>query len=426
MGEIRNYIKLILIGVAILVTVTMIISATGCDILPPPASAIKPPQYINASSGEVEDPKAIARRFLTPGTYFSYPTHPRNADAVWEVDIDGDGRAELLTLYRGRDLKNNGVEVFGVFILKQDENHEWQIFGEQQYTANIVALDWADVRDITGDNYPELLIGWNIGYRIGSNLDIYSLKEEDKPRLISSIKYSEIVGIEDRRGINNEIKPVLMMYLFDEEMYESENEGRKDEYFHILQWDYKEWMGGGLVEADDFYASYYVNVIEDLKESLERYSNNYYQWYILALAQLRSGKPMDALESVGKVLEITQRYINRHGERTVKEVFKYQKKARILKAAAYIKMGKYHESIIESNYVLGNYDIDDKELAQIYLNLGYAYAGLKQYEMAGTYFNKSCETAETVYKEGTALYLLNSYKAKKQLEYIKPFLTSSH
>jgi len=83
-------------------------------------------------------------------------------------------------------------------------------------------------------NYPELLIGWNIGYRIGSNLDIYSLKEEDKPRLISSIKYSEIVGIEDRRGINNEIKPVLMMYLFDEEMYESENEGRKDEYFpHI-------------------------------------------------------------------------------------------------------------------------------------------------------------------------------------------------
>jgi len=63
MGEIRNYIKLILIGVAILVTVTMIISATGCDILPPPASAIKPPQYINASSGEVEDPKAIARRF---------------------------------------------------------------------------------------------------------------------------------------------------------------------------------------------------------------------------------------------------------------------------------------------------------------------------------------------------------------------------
>jgi len=63
-------------------------------------------------------------------------------------------------------------------------------------------------------------------------------------------------------------------------------------------------------------------------------------------------------------------------------------------------MGKYHESIIESNYVLGNYDIDDKELAQIYLNLGYAYAGLKQYEMAGTYFNKSCETAETVYKRG--------------------------
>jgi len=70
MGEIRNYIKLILIGVAILVTVTMIISATGCDILPPPASAIKPPQYINASSGEVEDPKAIARRFLTPGRIF--------------------------------------------------------------------------------------------------------------------------------------------------------------------------------------------------------------------------------------------------------------------------------------------------------------------------------------------------------------------
>ncbi|GAE88726.1 VCBS repeat-containing protein [Acetivibrio straminisolvens] len=425
MGGIHTTAKLILIGIVFLFAAAIMISTTGCDILPPPASAIKPPQYANMTSGEVENSKAIARRFLAPGTQFSYPVNPKNADAVWEIDIDGDGRTELLALYRGRDLKNNGVEVFGVFILKQDKNREWQIFWQQQYTASIVTLDWADVRDITGDNYPELLIGWNMGYRLGSNLDIYSLKEEVEPKLISSIKYSEIVGIEDRRGVNNEIKPVLMMYLFDEEMYESESEGRRDEYFCILQWDHKEWMEGGLVEADDFYSSYYVGIIEDLKKSLERYRNDYYRWYVLAIAQLRSGKPLEALKSIDTALEITQRYIDRHGAKTIKEVHKYQKKAKILKAQAYIKIGKYYESIIESNFALENYSVDIDELLQIYLNLGYAYTGLKQYGTASMYFNKSCQMAEAAYKEGTALYLLYSYKAKKELEYIKPFLTSS-
>ncbi|HHV28472.1 MAG TPA: hypothetical protein GXX73_02495 [Clostridium sp.] len=425
MDRMHTTVKLILAGTMILFAFTIIISATSCDILPPPASAIKPPQYINVSAGGVEDPKAIARRFLAPGTQFSYPVHPKNADAVREIDIDGDGQAELVALYRGRDLKNNGVEVFGVFILKQDKNNEWQIFWEQQYTANIVTLDLADIRDITGDNYPELLIGWNIGYRLGSNLDIYSLKEELQPKLISSIKYSEIVGIEDRKGVNSEIKPVLIMYLFDEEMYESENDGRRDEYLCMLQWNHMEWMESGLIEADDFYAYYYVDIIEDLKKSLEGYRNNYYQWYILAKAQVRSGKPLEALESIDNALEITQRYIDRHGASTIKEVFKYQKRAKILKAEAYIKTGKYHESIIESNYALENYDVENEDLVNIYLNLGNAYIGLKQYGTANMYLNKSCEMAETAYKEGTALYLLNSYKAKKELEYIKPFLTSS-
>ncbi|HOM02216.1 MAG TPA: hypothetical protein PLH43_05240 [Acetivibrio sp.] len=425
MGRIHTSIKLMLTSAIIIFAVAITVLVTGCDILPPPASAIKPPQYINVSSGEVEDPKAVARRFLAPGTQFSYSLQPKNADAVREIDIDGDGRTELLALYRGRDLKDNGAEVFGVFILKQDKNSDWQIFWQKQYTSNIVSLDLADVRDITGDNYPELLIGWNIGYRLGSNLDIYSLKEEGEPKLISNLKYSEFVGIEDRRGINNEIKPVLMLYLFDEEMYESESEGRKDEYFCILQWEHKEWMGSGLIEVDDFYAGYYENIIEELKKNLQGYRNDYYRWYVLAKAQMRSGKPLDALESIDNALEITQKYIDRHGDKTVREVIKYQKKSKILKAEAYAKIGKYHESIIESNYAMANYGLDDEELVEVYLNLGYAYIGLKQYETAGLFLEKSCEIAETAYKEGTALYLLNSYKAKKELEYIKPFLTSS-
>lgn len=417
--------KLILIGTLIIFMITIIISATGCDILPPPASVIKPPQHANASSNEVEDPKAVARRFLIPGTQFSYPIHPKNANAVREIDIDRDGQTELLALYRGRDLKNNGAEVFGVFILKQDTNKEWQIYWQHQYTANIVALDWADVRDITGDSYPELLIGWNIGYRLGSNLDIYSLKNEAEPTLIGSIKYSEIVAIEDKKGANNEVKPLLVMYLFDDEMYESENEGRRDEYLHILRWNHADWMESGLVEADDAYAPYCGSIIEELKNSLAGYRNNYYGWYILAMAQLRSGKPMDALDSIDNTLEITQRYINRHGANTIGEVIKYQRRAKILKAEAYNKAGKYHESIIESNYALENYDIDTDELVKIYLNLGQAYIGLKQYGTANMYLNKSCEVAEIANKQGTALYILNSYKAKKELEYIKPFLTLS-
>jgi len=138
--------------------------------------------------------------------------------------------------------------------------------------------------------------------------------------------------------------------------------------------DYKEWMGGGLVEADDFYASYYVNVIEDLKESLERYSNNYYQWYILALAQLRSGSH-GCTRICRQSFGITQRYINRHGERTVKEFLNIRKKQEYSKRQ---HISKWKISW-EHNWIqlcAGQLWYWWQELAQIYLNLGYAYAAL--------------------------------------------------
>lgn len=418
MNAIKNTIsKMILLTFV----VTIIMTITGCKILPPPSSAIKPPKYTKNLSDDIEDSKAIARRFLIPGTQFAYPIHPQNTDAVRKIDIEGDGLRELLVLYRGRDLKNNGTEVFGVFILKQKKNEQWHIFWQHQYTVNIVALDWAEVRDITGDSYPELLLGWSIGYRLGSNLDIFSLKHKPEPQLISSIKYGEIVSIEDKKVTNNETRSVFKLYLFDEERYKPENEEENDELLHVLRWNESEWIKPGLVPAEEVYPAYYKDIIKSLQRSLEGYWNNYYEWYFLADAQLKSGKYNDAITSIDKALEVIQDHINRHGP--IEDAILYQKKSRILKAEAYIKSGLYHEAIVDLDSIRKKYDNTYEDLRKIYLNYGRAYIGLGQYGTAKDTLEKSCKIAELVYPKESALYIINTYMAKKELDYIKP-LTS--
>lgn len=124
MNTINTMIKrnrMILKYILTAVVVTLLLTITGCNVLPPPAGAIKPPQYSNDVNHSGEDAKAIARRFLIPGTQFAYPIHPKNEDAVKEIDIEGDGQREIIALYRGREINNNNNEVFGVFILKQEK-----------------------------------------------------------------------------------------------------------------------------------------------------------------------------------------------------------------------------------------------------------------------------------------------------------------
>ncbi len=417
--------KMIFKYILVAVLTILLFAISGCDVLPPPAGAIKPPQYSNDANSSGEDAKAIARRFLIPGTQFAYPIHPRNKDAVTEIDIDGDGQKEIVALYRGREINNNNNEVFGVFILKQDENHEWKIFWQYQYDASIIALDWGEVRDISGDGYPELLLGWSIGYRLGNNLDIFSLANKPEPELVSSIKYSKIMDIEDRRGHNNEVRPVFVMYLFDPDMFDSSDEGRRAELLKILRWGQTDSTEQGLVPAKDVYSIYYEDTIEEMQKSLANYWNDLRKWYVLADAQVKSGKSNDALTSIENALKVVQNFINRriYDKNAVDDLLVYKRKFDILKAEAYIELGMYSEAISELNKISDSYQEDDEELVKVYLDLGRAYIGINQFGNASIYLNKSCEMAELLYEKGSALYIMNSYPAKVELQYIKPFIS---
>lgn len=428
MNTINTMIKrnrMILKYILTAVVVTLLLTITGCNVLPPPAGAIKPPQYSNDVNHSGEDAKAIARRFLIPGTQFAYPIHPKNEDAVKEIDIEGDGQREIIALYRGREINNNNNEVFGVFILKQGENQEWNIFWQYQYDASIIALDWGEVRDISGDGYPELLLGWSIGYRMGSNLDIFSLVDKFEPKLVSSIKYSEIMRIEDRKGNNNEIRPIFAIYLYDEDMFDSTDEGRRAELLKILRWGQFDSTEQGLIPAKDVYGVYYTDTIEEMQTSLAIYWNDFRRWYVLADAQIKCGKFNDALTSIENALNVVQSFIDRrtYDKNSIDDLLMYQRKFKILRTEAYIELGMYYEAIHELNKISDTYNGENEELVKVYLNLGRAYIGVNQYGNASLYLNKSSEMAELLYGKGSALYIINSYPAKTELQYIKPFIS---
>ncbi|MFZ5990080.1 MAG: hypothetical protein ACOYWZ_23535 [Bacillota bacterium] len=399
----------------------ILFTITGCEILPPPASAIKPPQYSKFSLDGIDDPKAIARRFLLPGTQFAYPINPRGKDAVHVIDLEGDGRSELLVLYRGVDSKN-GSEQHGVFILKEGKDGRWGRYWESPQVTNIIAMDWADVIDITGDGRKELLLGWSLGFEVGSHLEIYSLKAKPEPRRISRIKYDEL-EIRDLPGAENERIPEFIVRIRDRER---EGEARQ-ELRYILRWSES---SRGLVPAEDVYPMYYKGIVEELELKVSGYEREYYDWYILADAQLKAGLPGDAINSSKKALELIDKYVERIG--TEKNIEMYRTKVIIILGEAYIKAGKYLEGkAILDNIYIGYRSSDSKtrkysseDFSRVCLYLGRAFIGIGEYENAKNRLGEALKIIEALYPKDIKreLYILNSYAALKELEYIEPFL----
>lgn len=375
----------VMINVLIISTI-----ATGCNSLPPARSLIKPPKYLQIATEESDDIKLIAKGFLPEGTKFLYPIHPNGADAVQFSDIEGDGQEEILITYKGYEL----TSVSGAIVLKK-ENNEWQEIWHDKNEVNVLGLDWAKFIDINEDKVSELMLGWNLGFEVGYNLNIISFK--DTPQNVSSIKYHEM-DIDNISGTENERRPEIVLTRKDADQREITVPPL------ILRW-----VDDGLVPAEDAYYSYYKESINILKEGMGIYDRNFINWYNMSEMLIRSKRSHEAIDAVDRALKI----IPEHYE-------KYRIKLEIYKAEALIHEWKYHEGkdILDSIILRdanGQVNCTNDELAAVYLNLGRAYMGFRDYKTAMTMYNESYNIIKSDYNEGTELFILNSYVLKKEM-----------
>ncbi|MEN2776184.1 hypothetical protein ABCY62_14240 [Acetivibrio clariflavus] len=377
--------------VRVIIGVFIISVLTGCNSLPPTRSLIKPPKYSQNESENSDDIKLIAKNFLPEGTKFLYPVHPNGSDAVQLVDIEGDGQYEILITYKGYELSSAS----GAIILKK-ENNEWREFWHNRNSLNVLGLDWAKFIDIDDDNVVELLLGWNLGFEVGCILNIISFKG-DVPKKVSSIQYNEM-DIVNLSGADNEKKPEIALTIKEAD--------QKDIFVPPL---ILRWVDDGLVPADDVYYIYYRDSIDNLKQSIGMYERNFIDWYNLAEMLIRAKRPLEAIDAVDKALKIISGPYER-----------YRVKLGIYKAEALIYQWKY----FEAKYILDSIILRDlnnevkcteDEMAAVYLNLGRVYMGLKDYKNARKMFVESNEELKKKYKEGTELFILNSYALKKEM-----------
>lgn len=367
---------------------------TGCDLLPAPGSIIGPPYYSQIATSSAEDIKIIAEKFLPQGTKFLYPTHPNGADAIQLVDIESDGQDEMLVTYKDNESGNG----FGAIVLK-NRHGEWQNIWHEDYKINIIGLDWAQFIDITDDKIPELLLGWNLGFEAGYNLDIISFK--GTPKKVSNIKYNEM-ALTNLSGSENERKPEFIITRKDDDQLDDNVPPL------VLRW-----YDNGLVPAKDVYPIYHKERIKALQERNRLYDRNFLDWYYLTEMLVRSDRSLEALESANRALNI----IPSHYE-------KYRVKLETYKAEALIQAEKYVEGKNLLNDIIYKDDINQisctqDELAEVYLNLGRAYKGLKDYKTAKIKYSQSYNIIKSTYEEWSEYFIMNSFTVKREMDQLE-------
>jgi hypothetical protein len=257
-----------------IIYIALISLTAGCNSLPTTRSLIKPPKYTQFDIENSDDIKLIAKSFLPEGTKFLYPIHPNGADAVQLADIEGDGENEILITYKGYELSSAS----GAIVLKK-ENNEWREIWHDTNLMNVLGLDWAKFIDINGDNVQELLLGWNLGFEVGYNLNIISFKD-DVPKKVSSIKYNEM-DVVNISGAENENQPEIVLTIKEED--------QRDIFVPPLV---LRWVDDGLVPAEDAYFSYYRDIINVIKEETGIYERNFINWYNLPTCLHLLNKPV--------------------------------------------------------------------------------------------------------------------------------------
>lgn len=166
-----------------LIIILMIISLTGCSLPTAPSNLIKPPYEDEASiklKQTIENLLPAEARLTIPASQNG------NSKAFFEVDINEDDSKEIIAFYK---LGNEGFR-HGFMVLTLDNNESWVEIGRVDEYAEDIA--YVDFTDLTGDNLPELLVGWSGGGSgLNNELAIFTFNNKELVQL-NSIAYSHL------------------------------------------------------------------------------------------------------------------------------------------------------------------------------------------------------------------------------------------
>ncbi|HYE81906.1 MAG TPA: tetratricopeptide repeat protein [Clostridia bacterium] len=184
--------------------IVIFISLSGCETLPAPSRMVKAPEAVKqiVKDNNVED---IILKLLPKGGKLITPQHPKGASPIQLVDIDEDGKEELLATYR-----INGVKLEVYVALFREYDGVW----EEQWKISSPGyeIDWVEFADLSDLKQMELIVGVDPvgGSTFVKGVKIFTM-EAGKPKEIYSTLYQdmEVIHSGTANGADNEDGLVL-------------------------------------------------------------------------------------------------------------------------------------------------------------------------------------------------------------------------
>ncbi|MGD6877621.1 IseA DL-endopeptidase inhibitor family protein [Bacillus infantis] len=250
----------------------------GCTFLPEPVSLIQAPRPPAEKIQEKENLETVAKRFLPADAILAVPDRPVGGSSILEADFDGDGSPEAAVFYK---LKGDPGKP-GTLVLKKVQK-EWTL--QEDIKGIGFDVGWGAAADVTGDGADELLLGWSIGASAGSTLNIFSFAEGSLKK-IGQENYHELEMVRPEEGSFYSLA-VWARDLAD-----------------VYQVDMLSWDGSRFTSDKELYPAYFPKVSQYYKARTAEVPDAAIYWYFLAEAQVKEGKPEEAIQSIEKGMNL--------------------------------------------------------------------------------------------------------------------------
>ncbi|MCY6483237.1 hypothetical protein OW763_02560 [Clostridium aestuarii] len=360
----------------------------GCSAHTTQAAVSKQPQIVNKQIKSSENLKDIANRFIPQGAKILEEDRIVGNESIYKLDVDNDDIDEVVVFFKNKEKFENGF-----FVLKKNNNKWIKIFEDKSQANAISMVQLVNVYDSTKKS---LILGKLISTRAGSEYTVYNFKKDKFEKLELGLwnKFQILNNsLNDDKGI------VFGGWL---------NQGANIYSVDVIRFNREKFTC-----AEKEYPVYFENCIDNNpkyfgREHLKEFK---FAWYYFIDMQIKANRAKEALESIEKVFQINK---NKDGIYEIEDYKFYLLKAKALneleeyKKAEDILLGISKEitKIIDTNRekIINDNDFYymdmQKELSDMYFELGRSYLEQKNKNKAKEKFNISLELLKELLKEG--------------------------
>ncbi|MCX7923003.1 MAG: WG repeat-containing protein [Clostridia bacterium] len=216
---------------------------------------------------------SLVQKFIPIGAVIIKPQNPYGVKGIQVIDLDGDGRQEIVTCYKW------GGEI-GVLVLKSNGGSWYRIADIKGWGYG---FSYVGCSDITGNGRNDLVIGWQTGAR-DAELNVFSWESGGIKRIVGSLLYSmlEVEDMPAKYGIDKKAELALWS-LVTGDIYSVE----------VLRWD-----SSRLITAQDVYPYYFKRVVKYYEQKVREMPEEASYREYLAEAQIKAGIPDESTELV--------------------------------------------------------------------------------------------------------------------------------